>query len=189
MSQGTGPPVLSLRWFQSVGAFVILSSSRLCSNPMVHHRLLTASKVLFSSDLDKPKGPEALQPGFPKSPVHEGTLRAQYPIAPSINFGRHLWRNSLPLESPKKPSLLLSSSREHSDLKTRCAVLPADLPRESPDPSFCLCLPGGPGLPGELGAAHHRVGARGSLHLLPKAAAAPDDRAEQQGGGQWVQRQ
>lgn len=135
MSQGTGPPVLSLRWFQSVGAFVILASSRLCSNPMVHHHLLTASKVLFSSDLDKPKGPEALQPGFPKSPVHEGTSRAQYPISPSINFGRHLWRNSLPPESPNKPSLLLRSSREHSDLKTRCAVLPADLPRESPGPS------------------------------------------------------
>ena len=42
-------------------------------------------------------------------------------------------------------------------------------------PSLAFCLPGRPGLPGELGAADHCPGARGSLHLLPEAAAAPDD--------------
>ena len=42
-------------------------------------------------------------------------------------------------------------------------------------PSLAFCLPGRPGLPRELGAADHCPGARGSLHLLPEAAAAPDD--------------
>ena len=45
----------------------------------------------------------------------------------------------------------------------------------TPDPNLGFCLPGRPGLPRELGAAHHRPGARGGLHLLPEAAAAPDD--------------
>lgn len=66
---------------------------------------------------------------------------------------------------------------------------PGSRPPGSPGPSLCFCLPGGPGLPRERGAAHHRPGARGRLHLLPEAAAAPDDRAEQQGRGQWVQLQ
>lgn len=56
-------------------------------------------------------------------------------------------------------------------------------------PSLCFCLPGRPGLARELGAAHHCPRARSGLHLLPEAAAAPDDRAEQQGRGQWVQLQ
>lgn len=68
-------------------------------------------------------------------------------------------------------------------------VGPQSSPAQGPGPSLCFCLAGWPGFPRELGAADHCPGARGGLHLLPEAAAAPDAGAEQQGRGQWVQLQ
>lgn len=65
--------------------------------------------------------------------MHTGTLRAQYQITPRINFHRCLWRDSTP--TPNKPGLLLRSSLGCSNLKTRCSVHRAGLPREAQVPA------------------------------------------------------
>lgn len=104
---------------------------------------------------------------------------AQQPTTPNCKLCRGPWREFL------HPAACASPRRGCRPQVWVLGAVPAREPGSQPP----LCVAGRPGLPRELGAADHCPGARGRLHLLPEAAAAPDDRAEQQGRGQWVQLQ
>lgn len=137
-------------------------------------------------------GTEALspeRPALPRSPLYiQRSLRGQCLATPSIKSCRGLWRGCPPTQAKFMAPFLPWMCQLHGKVwrplrrPAQGTPIPASI-------SLSLSLPGGPGLPRELGAAHHCPGARGRLHLLPEAAAAPDDRAQRQGGGQWVQQQ
>lgn len=174
LSQGLGPPLLS-QMVSECRAFVTLTPRCLCNKPCLYPRpILSPFPLGFSVPIwTSPKGQRLCSQDSPGVLCTWCLPRAQYQIAPHVNFRRHLWRDCpAPLN---KPGSLLRSSLGCLNFKTRCDVLRTGPPREPKVAASVSCLPGRPGLPRELGAAHHRLGARGRLHLLPEAAAAPDD--------------